>query len=69
MRRIVVRGEVKVVKVNGLRRIPDSEIERLRQLLGRGEHRAWQRLAEQVRDVDRKRLAAEERLLARKQGC
>jgi hypothetical protein len=67
MNRIVMRGEVKVVEVNGLRRIPDSEIDRLRPVMGGGEHRTLQRLTEQARTVDRKRLEAEERVLARRQ--
>jgi hypothetical protein len=60
MHRIVTRGEVKFVEVNGLRRIPDSEIDRLKELLGGG-------LAERVRELDRKRLAIGDRVRARKQ--
>jgi excisionase family DNA binding protein len=67
MHRMVTRGEVKVVELNGLRRIPDSEIERLQPVMGGGEHRRLQRLTEQARTVDRKRLEAEERVLARRQ--
>jgi hypothetical protein len=67
MQRLVARGEIKVVVVNGLRRIPDSEIERLQPLVGGGELRVLQRLTEQARAVDRKRLEAEERALARRQ--
>ena len=33
MQRLVARKEVKTVKVNGLRRIPDSEIERLQPVM------------------------------------
>ena len=67
MRRIVTRGDVRFVTVNGLRRIPDSEIERLREVLGGDEMHAWQQLEERARQVEEKRLAAEERLLARRQ--
>ena len=61
MRRIVARGEVKVVEVNGLRRIPDAEVERLRQVLGRSEQHAWQRKEQRARQLDQQRLAVEER--------
>jgi hypothetical protein len=67
MQRLVARNEVKTVEVNGLRRVPDSEIERLQPVMGGGEHRRLQRLAEQAGQVNRKRLEAEERVLARKQ--
>ena len=48
MQRLVARDEVKTVEVNGLRRVPDSEIERLQPVMGGGEHRRLQRLAEQA---------------------
>ena len=60
MHRMVRCKDVKVVEINGLRRIPDSEIERLREVLGGG-------LAERARDLDRKRLALGDRVRARKQ--
>ena len=67
MRRIVARGEVKVVEVNGLRRIPDAEVERLRQVLGRSEQHAWQRKEQRARQLDQQRLAVEERRKARRE--
>jgi predicted site-specific integrase-resolvase len=67
MHRMAARGELKTMVVNGLRRVPDSEIERLQPVLGGGEHRALARLTEQARKVDRRRLEAEERVLARRQ--
>jgi excisionase family DNA binding protein len=67
MYRMVTRGEVTTVEVSGRRRIPDSEIDRLQPLMGGGGQRRLQRLTEQAREVDRKRLEAEERVLVRRQ--